>query len=98
MFEDFFGFSSPADYAKLLINTSNPDENKENVAEIKERISDLKDRIKEMSETEKKMKMQMRHQRLLKSFLIKIKMLKKFFSMYQKLIKENQNQSLKKAL
>ena len=53
LFEDFFESSSPADYAKTLINTKNPDENKENVAEIKDRISDLKDRIKEMSETEK---------------------------------------------
>ena len=26
-FEDYFGFSSPADYAKMFINTS-PDENK----------------------------------------------------------------------
>ena len=49
----FFGFSPPADYAKMLINTSNPNENKENVTEIKDRISDLKDRIKEMSQTEK---------------------------------------------
>ena len=57
LFEDFFESSSPADYAKTLINTKNPDENKENVAEIKDRISDLKDRIKKMSETEKKMLM-----------------------------------------
>ena len=46
LFEDFFESSSPDDYAKTLINTKNPDENKENVAEIKDRISDLKDRIK----------------------------------------------------
>ena len=50
--EDFFGLSSPADYAKMLINTS-PDENKKTVAETKDRISDLKDRIKEMSKKEK---------------------------------------------
>ena len=43
LFEDFFQSSSPADYAKMLINTSNPDENKENTAEIKNRISNLKD-------------------------------------------------------
>ena len=47
LFKDFFQSSSPADYAKELINTKNPDENKENLAEIKNRISDLKDRIKE---------------------------------------------------
>ena len=46
LFEDFFESSSPADYAKTLINTRNPDENKENVAVVKDRISDLKDRIK----------------------------------------------------
>ena len=54
LFEDFFQSSSPADYAKMLINTSNPDENKENTAEIKNRISNLKDWVKEISETEKK--------------------------------------------
>ena len=56
MFEDFFESSSPADYAKELINTKNPDEKKEIVAEIKNRISDLKDRIKQISEKEKKKK------------------------------------------
>ena len=28
LFEDFFESSSPVDYAKLLINTKNPDETK----------------------------------------------------------------------
>ena len=46
LFEDFFESSSPADYAKMLVNTKNADENKENVKEIEYRISDLKDRIK----------------------------------------------------
>ena len=50
----FFELQSPADYAKMLINTDNLDKNKEFVAEMKDRISDLKDRIKEMNETEKK--------------------------------------------
>ena len=54
LFEDFFESPSPADYAKMLINIENSDENKEIVAAIKDRISDLKERIKEMSETEKK--------------------------------------------
>ena len=57
LFEDFFESSSPADYAKTLINTKNPDENKENVADVKDRISNLKDRIRKASETEKKMLM-----------------------------------------
>ena len=49
LFEEFFESSSPADYAKKLINTS-PDESKKIVEEIKDRISDLKERIKKMSE------------------------------------------------
>ena len=52
LFEIFFESSSPADYVKMLINTS-PDENKEIVAEIEDRISDLKERIKKMSQTKK---------------------------------------------
>ena len=43
LFKDFFESSSPADYAKMLINTS-PNENKKVVAEIEDRISDLKDK------------------------------------------------------
>ena len=53
LFEDFFESPSPAYYAKLLINTWNPDENNKIVAETEDRISALKDRIKEMSEKEK---------------------------------------------
>ena len=60
MFEDFFELSSPADYAKELINTNNSDENKEFTAKMKDRISDLKNRIKKMGEREKK-KLWMKH-------------------------------------
>ena len=56
LFKDFYGSSSPAHYAKMLINTKNPDENKENVAEIEDRISALKDRLKEICKREKKQK------------------------------------------
>ena len=42
IFKDFFESLSPADYAKMLIDTKNPDENKENVADVKDRISNLK--------------------------------------------------------
>ena len=56
LFEDFFESSSPADYAKELINVKDPNENKEIVAEIKSRILDLKDRIKETSKTKKSRK------------------------------------------
>ena len=55
LLEDFFESSSPADYAKKLINTS-PDENKKTVEEIQDRISNLKERIKKMSEKENKIK------------------------------------------
>ena len=43
---NFFNESSPAGYAKMLINVKNPDKSKETVAEIKDKISDSKDRIK----------------------------------------------------
>ena len=56
LFEDFFQSSSTAEYAKMLINIKNEDENKEYVEEIKDRISDLNDRIKQMSDNEKKIK------------------------------------------
>ena len=61
MFEDFFGFSSPADYAKMLINTKNQDQYKEGVEEIEDRISDLEDRIEKIVTKKKNFKMQMRH-------------------------------------
>ena len=96
LFEEFFESSS--DYAKMLINTKNADENKEIVEEIEDRISGLKDRIEKMSDKEKNIKMQMRHKRLLEKFFIIIKMLKIFFIVHQKLIKENQNQRLEKVL
>ena len=89
LFKDFFEYSSPADYARDLINTKNQGKNKEIVEEAEYKISDLKDRIKTMSKKEKKKKMHMRHQRLLEKFLITIKMFKIFFIMHQKLIQEN---------
>ena len=52
--EDFFESSSPADYAKELINIKNPDENKETVAKIEDRISDLKEKIKKWVKQKKK--------------------------------------------
>ena len=61
LFEEFFESSSPANYAKMIINTKDLDKNKEFVEEIKGRMSDLKERIKKMSKTEKKIKMLMRH-------------------------------------
>ena len=53
-FEEFFESSS--DYAKMLTNTKNANENKEIVEEIEDRISDLKDRMEKMSNKEKKYK------------------------------------------
>ena len=54
LFEDFFESLSSANYAKTIINTKNPDENKEFVAEIEDRISNLKDRIKKWVKKKKK--------------------------------------------
>ena len=56
LFEDFFGFSLQADYAKELINIKSADKNKGIVEEIEDRISDLEDRIKQMSDKEKEEK------------------------------------------
>ena len=55
LFEEFFEYSSAADYAKTFIDIKNRDEKKkkETVEEIEDRISDLKDRIRNMSEKEK---------------------------------------------
>ena len=45
LFEEFFESSSPANYAKMIINTSS-DKNKEIVEEINDAISNLKGKIK----------------------------------------------------
>ena len=49
LFEECFESSSPANYAKMLNNIKNQDENKKKVEEIENRISDLKDRIKRIT-------------------------------------------------
>ena len=48
LFKELFGYSSSANYAKILINTT-PNENKEILEETEYRISDLEDRIETMS-------------------------------------------------
>ena len=72
--------------------------NKKIVEEVEDKISYLKDRIKRMSEKEKKEKNVDETLTITKKFLITINMFKKLFSLHQKLIKENQNQILKKVL
>ena len=72
--------------------------NKKIVEEVEDKISYLKDRIKRMSEKEKKDKNADETLKITKKFLITINMFKKLFSLHQKLIKENQNQILKKVL
>ena len=74
------------------INTS-ADENKEFVEEIKDRLSDLKDGIEKMSVTEKKNKNANETLNIIKKILDYIKDTQKFFTLYQKLVKENQNQN-----
>ena len=96
LFEDFFESLSSANYAKTIINTKNPDENKEFVAEIEDRVSNLKDRIKKMSETEKKNAEETL--KIIEEILDYNENAQKNFRLHQKLIKENQNQNLKKVL
>ena len=96
LFEEFFESSSPADYAKMLINTS-PDENKEIVAEMKDRISDLKDRIKEMSEKERKYKNADETLNIIKKTLDYNKDFQKNFQLASKVDKKNQNRRLKRG-
>ena len=81
----------------MLINTSS-DESKEIVKEIKNRTTALKERIKKVSKTEKKIKMLMRHQRLLKKILNYKKNAQIYFQLASKVDKKIQNQRLKKVL
>ena len=53
LFEELFESSSPADYAKMLINIKNQDENKERVEEIKNRILNLKKRMSDKAKKDK---------------------------------------------
>ena len=94
LFEEFFELSSLADYAKILINTKNPDENKEIVTEIKERILDLKDKIREMSETEKEDKSVDETLKIIEKILNYNKNYQKNFSLASKVDKGKQNQKL----
>ena len=57
----FVQLSLPADFAKILINTKNRNENAEMIKKIENRTSDVKDRIGKMTDKERKIKMQMRH-------------------------------------
>ena len=95
--EDFFGLSSPADYAKMLINTS-PDENKKTVAEIKDRISDLKDRIKEMSKKEKKNKSADETLKIIEEILDYNKMAEKTFARASKVDKGKPESKLEESI
>ena len=97
-FEDFFESSSPADYAKILSNIKNVDENENIVEEIKNQISDLNSRIKNMSEKEKVDKNADETLEIINKILDYNKEAQNFFIVQQKLIKENQNQRLKKLL
>ena len=69
LFEEFFESWSPADYAKMLINIKNRDENKKNVEEIsqnteyhrKQNVRFKRQRKKNEWKRKKKKKMRMRH-------------------------------------
>ena len=85
--EDFFESSSPADYAKELINIKNPDENKETVAKIEDRISDLKEKIKKWVK-QKKNKNADETLKIIEKILDYNKTVGKFFRLHQMLIKK----------
>ena len=91
LFEDFFGFSSPADYAKELINTKNADKNKEYVEEIEDRISDSKDRIEQISDKEKKYKNAKETLEIINKIIDYNKDAQNFFHHASKVDKKNQN-------
>ena len=94
LFEDFFGFSSPADYAKELINTKNADKNKEYVEEIEDRISDSKDRIEQISDKEKKYKNAKETLEIINKVIDYNKDAQHFFHCASRVDKKNQNQRL----
>ena len=98
LFEDFFGFSSPADYAKELINTKNADKNKEYVEEIEDRISDSKDRIEQMSDKEKKYENAKETLEIINKVIDYNNDDQNFFHHASRVDKKNQNQRLKKIL
>ena len=98
LFKDSFGFSSPAEYAKVLINTKNQDENKEYVEEAKNRISDLEDRIKQMRDKEKKYKNAKETLGIINKVIDYNKDAQNFFYRASKVDKKNQNQRLEKVL
>ena len=94
----FCGFSSPADYAKDLINTKKADKNKEYVKEIEDRISDLKDRIEQMSDKEEKYKNANETLEIVNKIIDYNNNAQTFFHRASKVDKKNQNQRLKKVL
>ena len=75
-FNEFFE-SSPADYAKYLINLKNLTENKEFVTVAKKQNIKFKRQNKRNERKGKKITMQMKHKRTLKKFLITIDRFKK---------------------
>ena len=88
LFEDFFQSSSPAEYAKELINTKNADENKKNVEEIKNRISDSEDRIKKRMTKKKNPKETLQ---IINKIIDYNKDAQNFFHHASKVDKKNQN-------
>ena len=88
----------PADYAKGLIKVKDQNKNKEIVADIENRLSGLKDKIWEIDETEKKNKNADETLKIIEEILDYSKKVQKLFQLHQELIKEHQNQNLKKVL
>ena len=96
LFKEFFELSSPAKYAKELINTKNQDENKKRIEEIKYRISDLEDIIKKMSENEKKGKIVYETLEIIKKILDYNKEAQNFFHCASKVDKKIKTKDCRK--
>ena len=96
LFKEFFELSSPAKYAKELINTKNQDENKKRIEEIKYRISDLEDIIKKMSENEKRGKIVYETLKIIKKILDYNKEAQNFFHCASKVDKKIKTKDCRK--
>ena len=96
LFEEFFEYSSPADFAKIFINIKNRDKNKKNVEDIENRILALKNRIEKMSKKEKKNAGETLE--IIRKTLDYNKIAQNLFYCASKVDKKNQSQRLKKVL
>ena len=96
LFKDSFGFSSPAEYAKVLINTKNQDENKKK--DRRDKIQNIRFRRhnKRMSENEKKGKIVYETLEIIKKILDYNKEAQNFFHCASKVDKKIKTKDCRK--